>query len=222
MSKVNLFNRESKIENRIAPMLHRPSLLLLVLASWLIALGSPPALQAGRFNKVLSLGDAAPGWKELPAIDGAKHSSDDLRDAKAVVVVFTGLSCPIAARYDARLIELDELCRQRGAVLLAINAMPFEKLDGMRQRASQSGYTFPYLHDARQTTAKAFGAHCTPHAFVIDGEQKIAYMGAIDDNVDPAKVEKAYLKNALLAVLDGKPVPSGETRPRGCPIAYQD
>ena len=44
---------------------------------------------AGEYNPTLNIGDAAPAWHELPGVDGKKHSLDDLKDKKLVVVVFT-------------------------------------------------------------------------------------------------------------------------------------
>ena len=32
-----------------------------------------PFAQAGEFNKVLKVGDAAPEWTDLPGTDGKKH-----------------------------------------------------------------------------------------------------------------------------------------------------
>ena len=36
---------------------------------------------AGKFNRVLSVGDAAPAWRDLPGTDEQRHSSDDFKDA---------------------------------------------------------------------------------------------------------------------------------------------
>ncbi len=58
--------------------------------------------------------------------------------------------------------------------------------------------------------------------FVLNGERKIVYMGAIDDHwQDAAKVETPYLRDALTAVLAGHHPEITETRPVGCEIEYR-
>ena len=71
-------------------------------------------------------------------------------------------------------------------------------------------------------TDKAFGATKTPEAFLFDANGKLAYHGAIDDNSEDANAVKShYLKDALEAVLSGKPVPMAETKALGCGIKFR-
>ena len=61
----------------------------------------------------------------------------------------------------------------RGLQLVAINSndphlYPDEDQPRMVERASADGYTFPYLADHDQRVAKAYGATCTFHVFVLD------------------------------------------------------
>ena len=60
--------------------------------------------QAGQFNSILNIGDPAPAWKDLPGVDGKRHSLADLQDREIVVVLFTCNSCPIASDYENRII----------------------------------------------------------------------------------------------------------------------
>jgi hypothetical protein len=60
--------------------------------------------------------------------------------------------------------------------------------------------------------------------YVIDVKGELRYMGGIDsiattDVSDIAKAEP-YLKEAMLAVVDGRPVAHPVTRPYGCGIKY--
>ncbi len=184
--------------------------------------GAATAAHAGKFNKVLSLGDAAPAWTELQGIDDKQHGLKELDKAKAVVVVFVGHRCPVASGYESRLVALAKEFQERGVVLVAINASdhPAERLDKMKERAAKSALNFDYLHDPTQKTARAYGTICTPHAFLLDGQRKIAYMGAIDDNNDVQSVQRHHLRDAIESVLASQPIKTAETRPRGCPIEY--
>ena len=44
----------------------------------------------------------------------------------------------------------------------------------------EQDWPYPYLHDESQDVARALGAEVTPHVFVLDGEQRLAYRGAPD------------------------------------------
>jgi peroxiredoxin len=91
----------------------------------------------------------------------------------------------------------------------------------MKARASEKGFTFPYLYDETQKSARSYGATATPHFFLLDGDRKIAYMGAFDDNFDSEKVEKHFLADAVKAVLAGKAPRVRESLQRGCAIDYE-
>jgi hypothetical protein len=69
--------------------------------------------------------------------------------------------------------------------------------------------------------ARALGAERTPHVFVLDGEQRLAYRGAPDaDHEDPSQ-NAAWLRAALDAILDGRPVERPETPSRGCTVKWR-
>ncbi len=173
--------------------------------------------------KPLAVGDAAPQWKDLEGIDDQKHSLADLADAKAVVVIFTCNHCPVAQAYEDRIVKLAADYKDKGVELVAINVNNIEadKLPAMKQRAEEKGYKFAYLYDPSQEIGRSFGASVTPHAFLLDGEQKLAYAGAIDDQMEVAKVEKHYLRDAIDSVLAGKKPETEATKPVGCGIEYE-
>ena len=71
------------------------------------------ACYAGEYNEVLSIGDGAPAWKDLPdVVSGKKHALEDLKDVPVVVVVFTCNSCPVATDYEERILKLAEKYRR--------------------------------------------------------------------------------------------------------------
>jgi peroxiredoxin len=180
--------------------------------------------QAGQFNSVLNIGDPAPDWKDLPGVDGKRHSLADLRDRDLVVVVFTCNSCPIASDYEDRIIEFaKKYCgtgQKTGLVAINVNTVEEDLLPHMKERATAKNFPYPYLFDQSQKIGKAYGALFTPEFFVLDKDRKVAYMGAFDDNVEPTKMKHAYLEPAVQAVLKGaKPNPA-ETQASGCLIRY--
>jgi peroxiredoxin len=191
-----------------------------------LALLVPPASAfAGKFNRALSIGDKAPQWSGLLGVDGRKRALADFADAKLIVLVFTCNHCPVATASQDRLVALQKEFLDRGVRLVAVcsNLGQEDDLPAMKERAESNGYNFPYLRDADQSVGRAYGARQTPTALVLDGDRKIAYMGAIDDSwEDAGRVERDYLRDAIEALLAGQRVPVAETRPQGCEIPYLD
>ncbi len=190
------------------------TILLLTLAT---------TLQAGEYNPVLSIGDPAPAWKDLPGIDGKTHSLADLKESKAVVLVFTCNSCPYAVDYEERIIALTKQFADRDAAVVAVNVnkVPEDSFDEMKARAKSQGFNFAYLYDESQQIARDYGAIFTPEFFVLDGERKIAYMGALDDSPAADKVKQQHVVNALTALLDGQQPEVKETIAIGCLIRME-
>jgi thiol-disulfide isomerase/thioredoxin len=174
-------------------------------------------------QKKLAIGDPAPAWKNLAGVDDREHSLGEHADAKAVVVVFTCNHCPVAQAYEDRIIEIASDYQVKGVDVVAINVnnMEADKLPAMKERAEEKGFKFEYLYDPSQKIGRAFGAAVTPHAFLLDGERKVAFIGAIDDNMSPDKVKTDYLRNAIDAVLAGNQPEPATTKPIGCGIQYE-
>ena len=157
-------------------------------------------------DKELKVGDKAPAWKELTGTDDKQHSLKDLKKSKAVAVVFTCNTCPVAQAYEERLEKLANDYKEKGVEIVAINVNNDERnnLDAMKQRAEKKGFTYAYIADPSQKVGREFGAVCTPHVFLLDGDRKIAYIGAIDDNMKADSVKQHSLQDAIDAVLAGK------------------
>jgi peroxiredoxin len=193
----------------------------MMLAS-LLAFGG--ACRGGEYNEVLSIGDAAPAWADLPGTDGRKHSLSDYKNRDIVVLVFTCASCPTAVDYEDR---INELAKRHGGdkgkvavVAVCVNRVKGDTLDDLTERAKQREFAFDYLHDESQKIAKDYGAIFTPEFFVFNRDRKLVYMGAMDDRSDAAKVTKTYVEDAITAALKGESPAVMETIGRGCRVRY--
>lgn len=180
--------------------------------------------QAGKFNRLLSVGDTAPAWTGLIDTDGKRWSEHDYADAKVVVIVFLCNGCPVAKSHESVLVRLAESSRDKGVRFLAINAKvtDADRLDAMKRRAKEAGFPFPYALDDQRTVGKEFGVTATPQAFVLDADRNIRYMGAIDDHRDAQQASRHYLKSAIDAVLEHRPARPAETRAVGCAVEYPE
>jgi peroxiredoxin len=179
---------------------------------------------AGKFNKALNIGDPGPNWTELVGTDDKKHDLAEFKEAKVVVIIFTCNHCPVAQANEDRLIAMQKEYADKGVKIVAIgcNNIDADKLPAMKQRSSEKGYNFAYLHDPSQAVGRAYGASVTPQAFVLNSDRRVAYMGAIDDSpLDVDSIKKAYLREAIEALLVGKTPETAETRAKGCGIDYE-
>lgn len=196
-------------------------MLRILAAIWLLLFTAE--VSAGQYNPVLNIGDQAPGWTKLPGVDGKLHSLADLAPHDAVVLVFTCNSCPYAVEYEDRIIALAEEFSDRKVAVVAVNVnkVPEDRFEAMKERAAAKQFRFPYLFDETQQIARDYGATNTPEFFVLDRDRKIAYMGALDDSPEAAKVTKRHVANALNAVLQSARPEITETVSIGCRIRLE-
>lgn len=180
----------------------------------------------------LPLGAPFPGFAGLRGVDGNVHDAEEYAASRVIVVVFSCNHCPYVQAYEQRMVAFQNAYAPRGVQLVAINAndtrnYPEDDYEQMVRRARQEGLNFPYLRDEDQKVAEAFHASHTPEFFVFasppDSDRKVlVYHGKMDDNYQkPQAVEHHYLKDAVDAVLEGRPVKVGETHSIGCTIKWR-
>ncbi len=173
------------------------------------------------------IGDLATDFN-LKNVDGKMVSLTNYTDAKGFIVVFTCNHCPFSQAYEERIIALDKKYKAKGFPVIAINPTDPEKyesdsFENMQKQAKEKGYTFPYLLDVGQKIFPQYGATNTPHVYVLNktsGGNKVAYIGAIDDNAkNPAAVQKKYVEAAVESLLSGKSPTVTQTKAIGCTIS---
>ena len=172
------------------------------------------------------IGDVATDFS-LPNVDGEMVSLADFEDAKGFILIFTCNTCPYSVAYEDRIIALDKAYKSKGYPVIAINPNDPAAIDGdgladMKDRATEKGFSFPYLQDVGQQVYPQYGATKTPHVFVLQKEGNnniVRYIGAIDDSSrKPNKVKKRYVEQAVDALLAGKSPSTTTTKAIGCSI----
>jgi peroxiredoxin len=180
----------------------------------------------------LKIGDSAPDFS-LKGVDGQIYTLANFKDAPILMVAFLSNHCPYSHAAETRLLPMVADMKSRGLAVVAINpnspdavsvgelgyAKYNDSFDEMKLYAKEQGFTFPYLYDGdTQSAAKAYGCLCTPDIFIFDHDRKLRYMGRLDDSrfADPATVKSFDARNAIEAILAGKPVPVEVTKPMGC------
>ena len=210
-----------------------PRYLKLYLA---VLLACAPVFAAGVPIKTLEIGAEAPAFR-LEGVDGRWYTLKDFADAKFLVVIFTCNHCPTAQYYEERIKAMVTEYRGKGVRFVAIspnaessvrlNELGYTDLGDsfaeMKIRAAHRKFNFPYLYEGDKTgISRAYGPTATPHAFVFDGARKLRYVGRIDDSEREQYVKTRDLRNALDALLAGKPAPVEVTKAFGCSIKWSD
>lgn len=171
----------------------------------------------------LAIGDRAPEH-DLPDTDGEAHRIGG--GGEISVVVWTCNHCPYALAWHDRLAAVASDYADRGVRTLMVNSndagrYPQDSLQAMRERVEAEDWPCPYLHDESQDAARAWGAKVTPDVFVLDGEGRLAYRGAPDEDHGDRSRNAAWLRDALDCLLRGEEVARPETDPVGCSVKWR-
>jgi peroxiredoxin len=175
---------------------------------------------------MLPLGTAAPDFR-LPDTSGKTVSLSDFK-GKPLAVMFICNHCPFVKHIRAGLAQFGRDYTARGAAVVAISSndvegYPADSPEKMKEEAAAAGYVFPYLYDASQAVAKVYRAACTPDFYLFDKDHRLVYRGQFDDSRpgNGRPVTGADLRQALDAVLAGKPVPAQQQPSIGCNIKWK-
>jgi peroxiredoxin len=202
---------------------------------FVIAFAVAAAFAQDDAHPTLAIGSPAPDFA-LPGIDGKTHRLADYSAAKVLVVVFTCNHCPTAQLYEGRIKKLAGDFRGKGVSLVAIspndpNAIRLNELgytdvsdtiEEMKTRAEYRQFNFPYLYDGEtQAVSRAYGPKATPHVFVFDRERNLRYEGRVDNSQRESLVKTQDARNAIDALLAGKPVPVPHTGVFGCSTKWK-
>lgn len=192
----------------------RPALAALLAA---LALSLPAHAQKPAVPRI---GAAAPDFTLPPAAGGASVALKELlAKGKAVVVIFDATRCPYAKGYKERVGAMAKEYAGKGVPFVTINSNRTEPAPEVAEDARKHSFAFPVLKDEGNRVADLYDAQKTPEVYVLDPKGTLLYRGRIDESFDdPRNVRSPDLRNALEAILSGKPVPAAETKAFGCTI----
>lgn len=173
------------------------------------------------------------GWKAvdatLPGTDGRAHSLFEHAGENGLVVAFICNHCPYVKAVVARMVRDAQDLAKKGIGFVAVcandaDAYPADSFDKMKVFAEENGFTFPYLHDADQSLARAYDAVCTPDFFGFNKDMELQYRGRIDASrkeAGPADL-KRDLYDAMAMVAETGEGPRDQIASMGCSIKWKD
>jgi thiol-disulfide isomerase/thioredoxin len=159
---------------------------------------------------------------ELPATDGKAYDPVAAGDKKAVVLFFISPFCSTTRPFMPEINQITADYAGKAVVYLVHSDSEITKEVAL-EHAILSDVKAPVLLDKEQVLAKQAQAKITPEAVVLSPDGKTLYKGRINDlYLGPTKRQRAAttqdLRDALDAILAGKPVPSPQHEAQGCKI----
>ena len=160
---------------------------------------------------------------QLRDTQGRIHTPSGWNSQKAILLFFVTTDCPVGNSYVPEMNRIREAYEPRGVRVLAVQSDTTIAETEVARYARDYQYTFPLLLDPRQVLVRLAGATITPQAAVLAPDGKVLYLGRIDNRVADFGKQRPQatehdLRDALDAVLAGKPVVHPFTRSVGCAI----
>ncbi len=158
---------------------------------------------------------------------GHLHTRAEWIGKRAEVLLFLETDCPLSNSYVPELNRIHDTYASRGVVFYAVQGDATVADEAVRKHVKDFGYSFPYLFDPQETLASLTGATVTPEAAVLSPDGGLLYLGRIDNKLEDwgkqrVQVTEFDLRDALDAVLAGKPVSHARTKALGCAITRKD
>jgi thiol-disulfide isomerase/thioredoxin len=177
---------------------------------------------------MLPLGTPAPSFFLPEVVSGKRLSLEGFKDKPALLVMFICQHCPYVVHVRNELARLgqDYIPRKVGIVAISSNDVsryPEDSPEHLKRMALELGLNFPVCYDETQETAKAYRAACTPEFYLFDADRKLVYRGQLDESrpKNGLPVTGKDLREALEALLSGKPISQAQKPSIGCGIKWK-
>ncbi len=153
----------------------------------------------------------------------AEEGTQPAWGGRVVVLMFFGVNCPKSRLYNERVNGFYAQYAARGVQVFGVDAYLRETPEEVRITAAERGIAYPILMDPQGVLLGILGTKRTTSTYVIDSQGVLRYRGSFDNGRpldDPERI--AYVEKALLAVLEGQEVTTGETEVSGCGIRREE
>lgn len=165
----------------------------------------------------------------LPATNGKTYTLAEAKDENGTLVIFICNHCPYVVGILDRFMDTMKQVQDLGIGVVAISAndaesYPADSFENMKTFAAENNFTFPYLYDESQETARAYDAVCTPDFFAFNSEGKLQYRGRLDsagkDAADANTVPELLTAMKQMAAVGT--CPTEQTPSMGCSIKWKE
>jgi peroxiredoxin len=157
---------------------------------------------------------------------GGTFMLHDLKDKKAIVLVFVSFDCPVSTGYSQVLAEMATEFGKQGVTFVGLTVNQDESRAEVAKQAKAWKLPFQIVLDKDYAAVDAVKAEFTPEVFVLDGNHVLRYRGRIDNTYyarlkKNPQVTQHDLRQVLSEIISGRPVSTKATLAIGCPIVRE-
>jgi hypothetical protein len=173
---------------------------------------------------LLTLGAILHSGVAVRDIDGVAREPLKVEKGHFEALFFVTNDCPVSNYYAHEVRRICEDYAKRGVGCALVYTDPAMTDEQAREHAREYGHgSYPKIVDRTHALVKATGAAINPTAVLIRPDESIAYRGRIDNfyaaiGKTRRVVTEHDLRDALDAVIAGRPVAKQEAPPVGCYI----
>ena len=171
------------------------------------------------------------GWKApdftLKGVDGQSYSLADVTGPNGFLVMFICNHCPYVKAILNRIVRDARDLQTCGIGVIAIMSNDSteyqeDSFEHMKTLAHTNDFTFPYVIDPSQQTARAYDAVCTPDFFGFNKDMSLQYRGRLDSSrKSPGPTDaRRELVEAMKQVIETGRGPAEQIPSMGCSIKW--
>ncbi|NCN43533.1 MAG: thioredoxin family protein [Piscirickettsiaceae bacterium CG_4_9_14_3_um_filter_43_564] len=166
---------------------------------------------------------------DLPGVDGQNWTLDKAKGSNGLLIMFICNHCPYVKAIQSRLASDTRILRDNYGInsIAIMSNDPTEyaedSFEQMQAVAEQFNFPFPYVMDATQQVAKAYGAVCTPDFFGYNADLALQYRGRLDASNKETASNSVHreLLEAMKQVAETRKGPTEQIPSIGCSIKWK-
>ncbi len=165
---------------------------------------------------------------KLPGVDQQRWTLEKCSGQRGLLVMFISNHCPYVQAIRRKLVRDTSDLMSLGINSVAIMsndtiAYPDDSVENMLLISNEFEFSFPYLLDASQEVARAYGAVCTPDFFGYNADMELQYRGRLDaagpKSEDESQTRELY--EAMKQVAETGKGPKHQIPSMGCSIKWR-
>ena len=175
---------------------------------------------------ICNFGEEAKDFK-LISTENKKVSLDDIKGKNGILIMFICNHCPYVKAVindiveDAKYLESLEI-KSTAIMSNDVKNYPEDSFDNMIAFSKSNNFSFPYLFDDTQETARLFDAVCTPDFFGYNKDLELQYRGRFKElkNLKTINSNDSDLFKAMKLIASSNKGPQNQIPSMGCSIKW--
>jgi len=163
----------------------------------------------------------------LKSVENKIITLNDIRGSNGTLIMFICNHCPYVKAVIDDIVDDCNKLEKEGIKSVAImsndiNNYPEDSFENMIEFAKKYKFTFPYLIDQDQSTARTYDAVCTPDFFGYNNNLELQYRGRIRElrDLKPVRNNESELLIAMKMISKTGKGPEKQIPSMGCNIKW--